>query len=88
MPKNLYMEKIGQKAKVASINLSNISIAKKNSVLKQFSQYLKVNSKSILNQNKKDILNAKSKKIKESMIDRLKLDNKKILQIRTHLGNG
>ena len=85
MPKNLYMEKIGQKAKLASMNLSNMSIAKKNSVLKQFSQYLKNNSQSILKQNKKDIFNAKSKKISASMIDRLKLNNKKILQIRNSI---
>ena len=64
MSKNLYMEKIGEKAKLASLHLSNISIEKRNSVLKQFSQYLKTNSQSILNSNKKDISNAKSKKLK------------------------
>ena len=41
MPKNLYMEKIGKKAKLASLNLPNVNIDKRNSVLKQFSQYLK-----------------------------------------------
>ena len=82
MTKNLYMKKIGEKAKIASLNLSNLSIDKKNSVLKQFSFYLKTNEQLILNANKKDISNAKSKKIKDSMIDRLKLNTKKILQIR------
>ncbi len=82
MSKNLYMDKIGEKAKYASENLSSIAFKKKNSVLKQFSQYLKKNSKLILNANKKDILNAKSKKIKSSMIDRLRLNSKKIEQIR------
>ena len=81
MFKNLYIKKIGEKAKLASMHLSNVSIEKRNSVLKQYSQYLRINSKSILNSNKKDISNAKSKKIKDSMIDRLKLDNKKITQI-------
>jgi len=81
MAKNLYMEKIGTKAKIASLNLSNLSINKKNSVLKQFSRYLKTNEKLILNANKKDITIAKSKKIKDNMIDRLKLDSKKIAQI-------
>ena len=85
MTKNLYMREIGKKAKRASLNLSNISIDKRNAVLKQFSQYLKTNSKSILNSNKKDIFNAKSKKIKDSMIDRLKLNNKKISQIRNSI---
>ena len=81
MSKNLYMKKIGEKAKLASLNLSKLNIDKRNSVLKQFSQYLKTNKKSILSANKKDISNAKSKKIKDSMIDRLKLNSKKITQI-------
>ena len=85
MFKNLYIEKMGEKAKLASLHLSNVNVNKKNSVLKQFSQYLKTNSKSILNANKKDLLVAKSKKIKDSMIDRLKLSNKKITQMRNSI---
>ena len=85
MSKNLYMDKIGEKAKLASLHLSNVNIDKRNSVLKQFSQYLKTNTRSILNSNKKDIANAKSKKIKDSMIARLKLNNKKITQIRNSI---
>ena len=79
------MQKIGKKAKLASLRSSNLTIAKKNSVLKQFNQYLKVNKKSILIANKKDISNAKSKKITNSMIDRLKLNSKKIEQIRSSI---
>ena len=85
MHKNLFMEKIGKKAKVASFDLSRLSISKKNSVLRQFSQYLNTNKKSIINANKKDLSIAKSKKIKDSMINRLKLDNKKISQIKTSI---
>jgi len=85
MSNNLFMEKIGEKAKFASLNLSRLNIGKKNSVLKQFGQYLKTNEQSILNANKKDITYAKSKKIKDSMIDRLKLNNKKITQIRNSI---
>tara|TARA_B100001250_G_scaffold127739_1_gene108752 strand:+ start:415 stop:1677 length:1263 start_codon:yes stop_codon:yes gene_type:complete len=81
MPKNLYMEKIGKKAKLASFNLSTLTIDKKNSVLKLFNQYLKSNKKLILSANKKDISHAKSKKISDSMIDRLRLSNNKITQI-------
>ena len=44
MLRNLYMEKIGEKAKLASLYLSNINIEKRNSVLKQFRQYLKTNA--------------------------------------------
>ena len=57
MSNNLYMEKIGEKAKLASQHLSNLNIDKRNSVLKQFAQYLSANSQSILNSNKKDISN-------------------------------
>ena len=64
MIKNLYMEKICKKAKIASLNLSNLSIDKRNSVLKQFSNYLKANEQLILNANKKDISNAKLKRLK------------------------
>ena len=47
MSKNLYMKKIGERAKLASLSLSKLSIDKKNSVLKKFSQYLKKNEKLI-----------------------------------------
>ena len=81
MPTNLYIKNIGKKAKAASNSLLSISIEKRNSVLKEFSKYLKINSKLIINSNKKDLSYAKSKKIKESMFERLRLDNKKISQI-------
>ena len=76
MSKNSFMEKIGEKAKFASMNLSRLKISKKNAVLKQFSQYLKANEQPILNANKKDVSNAKSKKIRDSMINRLELNSK------------
>ena len=41
MSKNPYMEKIGKKAILASKHLSDANIDKRNSVLKQFNQYLK-----------------------------------------------
>ena len=46
------MEKVGEKAKLASLHLPNISNDKRNAVLKQFSQYLKTNTQLILNSNK------------------------------------
>jgi len=85
MFKNLYMEKIGKKAKLAAFHLSNLNIDKRNSVLKEFNKYLKIDLRSILNENKKDISNARSKKIKNSMIERLKLDRKKIIKIRSSI---
>ena len=56
MSKNLYMKKIGEKAKLASLHLSSLNIDRRNSVLKQFNQYLKTNVRSILNSNKKNNL--------------------------------
>ena len=85
MSRNLFMKKIGEKAKSASLSLSRLNIKKKNSVLKKFNQYLKTYEQSILNANRKDLYNAKSKKIEDSMIDRLKLDSKKISQIRSSI---
>ena len=85
MSKNLYMKQIGQKSKLASLNLSNLDLNKKNSVLRKFKQYLKINERLILAANKKDVSRAKSNKITNSMIDRLKLDSKKIKQIRSSI---
>ena len=79
------MEKIGKKAKLASFNLSNLNINRRNSVLKQFNLYLKINEQSILNANQKDISNAISKKISTSMLDRLRLSKKKITEIRSSI---
>jgi len=79
MTKNLYMQNIGEKAKQASKNLSNLNLVTRNAVLKQFCFYLKKYKKKILEENKKDILKAKYKK--KNMIDRLKLDNEKINKI-------
>ena len=85
MKKNLYMQEIGKKARVASLRLANTDISKRNSALKQFNKYLKKYSQLILNENKKDISFAKSKKIKISMIERLKLSDKKIKQIQNSI---
>jgi len=79
------MEKIGKKSKLASLKLSGLNIDKKNSVLRKFKQYLKINEKLILKANKKDISKAKYKKITDSMIDRLRLDSRKIEQIRNSI---
>jgi len=76
MSKNSYMERIGIKAKIATKDLSNLDGKRRNAVLKQFYIYLKKYRKKILKANQKDVVYAKKNKI--SMLDRLKLDNKKI----------
>lgn len=74
-----YMKKIGIKAKIASKSLSKLNQKKRNAVLKQFCIYLKKNKKLILKANKIDIL--KASRIKNGMIDRLILNDKKINDI-------
>ena len=55
MLKNLYMENIGKKAKIASNKLSNLNAKKRNDVLKIFYKYLMQYSDLIL----KDFSNCK-----------------------------
>jgi glutamate-5-semialdehyde dehydrogenase len=78
-----YMIKIGEKAKVASHKLSNLDIERKNKVLKQYSNYLKIYSKVILKENKKDLFIAR--KVNNSLIERLRLNDDKINQIRNSI---
>ena len=60
---------------------SKVNPIKKNKVLKKFSILLWKNKKKIVEENYKDIKFAKKKKIKENLIKRLELDEKKINNI-------
>ena len=71
--------KIGKKAKKAFI--FELNSKKKNKVLKDYCDLIIKNKKNIINQNKKDISNAKRKRLKANLINRLCLDEKKILKI-------
>ncbi len=70
---------IGQKSKKALSNQLNSK--QKNKVLKDYYQLIKKNKKLILIENKKDVKNAYKKKIVDNLIQRLILDDKKILEI-------
>ena len=70
---------IGKKSKKA-INLQ-INSKKKNKVLQDYCILIKKNKKMIINENKKDIYDAKKRGLKKNLIDRLILDEKKILNI-------
>ena len=70
---------IGKKSKNA-IDFK-INSKKKNKVLKDYCNLIKKNKKLIINQNKKDVYDAKKKGLKENLIDRLILDEKKIFNI-------
>ena len=70
---------IGKKSRIAfSISLST---AKKNKVLKDYLKLIEKNKKLILRENSKDIKNANKKGIKENLVNRLYLNDKKILDI-------
>ena len=70
---------IGKKSKKAfSIQPDS---KRKNKVLKDYVQLIKKNKNLILKENQKDIKNAYKKKLKDNLIKRLVLDNKKILDI-------
>jgi glutamate-5-semialdehyde dehydrogenase len=76
--KNLLFN-IGKKSKKAFI--LKINENKKNKVLKDYYQLIEKNKKLIIKENEKDIKNAYKKKIKENLIGRLVLNEKKILDI-------
>ena len=75
------LEKIGKLAKECSQELMNMKTAKKNSVLVNVADSIFENKQKILEANEKDIKNAQEKGIKESLIDRLKLDSNRINDI-------
>ena len=70
---------IGEKSKKA-IN-KRLSTKKKNEVLKDYRLLILKNKKLIINENKKDIKNAYKKGIKNNLIQRLILNDKKIVAI-------
>ena len=70
---------IGKKSKKAFSH--QINTKKKDKVLKDYCRLIKQNKHLIINENKKDIKNAYKKKIKYNLIQRLILDDKKILDI-------
>ena len=77
--------KIGKKSKKAFLH--QISTKKKNKVLSDYFRLIQKNKKIIISENKKDIKNAYIKKIKFNLIQRLILDDKKILNIINSIKN-
>ena len=76
--KNLLIN-IGKKSKKAFSH--KLSSKKKNKVLKNYCNLISKNKKLIINENKKDLENAVKKKIKDNLIQRLVLNDKKISNI-------
>ncbi len=75
-----YINLIGQNAKKASLEKINTKI--KNKVLKKYYLLIDKEKKSILKANEKDIKFAEKKKLNKNLIDRLILDQEKIINIR------
>lgn len=75
------MNSLGKKAKIAGRSISDLNTNKKNEALECIKNELISNMKSIIKANNEDILNAKANGMKESMIDRLTLDEGRIRAI-------
>ncbi|MEG0664223.1 MAG: glutamate-5-semialdehyde dehydrogenase, partial [Clostridia bacterium] len=69
---------IGKMAKTASYEISSLDTKTKNAVLTKMAEDLIKNTSLIIKENEKDIQTAKQMGIKETMIDRLALDEKRI----------
>ena len=74
------MKLIGEKARKASEK--KINKHTKNKVLKIYSQFIEKEKKTIFRENLKDIEFAKKKGLKKNLIDRLKIDEKKLKSIK------
>jgi len=74
-----YLNIIGERANKAFV--SKINTKTKNKVLFKFATLIKKKQSEIISQNIKDIKFAKNKGLKENLINRLKIDTKKINQI-------
>ena len=76
--KNLIIN-IGKKSK--KVLKYQIDTKKKNKVLKEYCKLIKINKRNIIRQNQKDIINSKKRGLKTNQIERLILNEKKILEI-------
>ena len=74
-----YLFKLGKQAKKALIE--TVKSEKKNQVLKDYCNFLLKNKLKIISENRKDLIKARDKKLKENLIKRLLIDEKKIYQI-------
>ncbi len=77
----LYVKEICERAKAASASLACTSTAKRNAVLLSFATALRSSVTEIVTANKIDLDSAAEKGVRASMLDRLKLDEARILGI-------
>lgn len=72
------LTQMGQNAKVAEQQLSQLSTIKKNQVLKTMASKIRENSAAILKANEIDMHDAQNNDVRKVMLDRLKLDEARI----------
>jgi len=72
---------ICQRAKTASVEMGKLSADAKNTALCRMANALEANAEKILAANKEDVEAAKAKGLKAALLDRLALDQKKILSM-------
>lgn len=73
-----YMEALGQRAKIASSSVRNLSQTDKNRGLQAVAKELLLQSSYLIEENEKDITRAMEYNMKPAMIDRLKLNEERI----------
>ena len=80
-----YLFKLGKQAVKAAIE--TINSKRKNKVLKDYCSLLKKYKIKIISENKKDLKLAKQKKLKDNLLNRLLVNEKKILEIIKSINN-
>lgn len=75
------LRQLGINAKEASKVLANLSTEEKNKILYEMAKSLKQNKTAIIDANRKDVDEAKKKGLTKAMIDRLLLDDERILKM-------
>ena len=78
-----YLDKIGENSKKASLKF--VSTKTKNKVLFDFANLVRLNKLKIINQNKKDQMYAVKKGLKSNMVQRLVLNQERLLQIQNSI---
>ncbi len=80
-----YVKKLVRQARESTYKLTNLSTAKKNRALKAMAAAIIENKDYIIKENAKDIKAAKKKNLKQSFIDRLRLNLKRIKEMSLSL---
>ena len=80
-----YVEQMVRKARAASFKLARLSTVRKNKALQNMGRALTAEKDFILRENKKDLKKAIKNKMKQSFIDRLTLDTKRIEEMSLSL---